>query len=262
MRSPERYMKEIGHSPYRPDQPNGWPDTKAEWLSPELLIRRLTFARRFSELNHKPKELDFEALVQKNFDNAEEVFEMSMRNWHKAGGKCPNASAIPFSVDVIIMIIKRRQFITGLSSLSLLGSPFQCACRRVSAKRNLIVIMLRGGMDGLTAVPVKDSRLSNARPDISVDETLPLTSDFQLHPRLRHFHELWQKGQAAVVHATNIPYTNRSHFEGQDVMQSGGHVPYGDNTGWLGRGLSEANLDGVASIFANATIAARQYCAR
>ena len=78
MRSPERYMKEIGHSPYRPDQPNGWPDTKAEWLSPELLIRRLTFARRFSERHHKPKDLDFEALVQKNFDNAEEVFEISM----------------------------------------------------------------------------------------------------------------------------------------------------------------------------------------
>ena len=144
------------------------------------------------------------------------------------------------------MMIKRRQFITGLSSLSLLGSPLFNARAEGLAKRNLVVIMLRGGMDGLTAVPVKDSRLSNARPDISVDETLPLTSDFQLHPRLRHFHELWQKGQAAVVHATNIPYTNRSHFEGQDVMQSGGHVPYGDNTGWLGRGLSEANLDGVA----------------
>ena len=144
------------------------------------------------------------------------------------------------------MMVQRRQFITGLSSLSLLGSPLFNARAEGLAKRNLVVIMLRGGMDGLTAVPVKDSRLSNARPDISVDETLPLTSDFQLHPRLRHFHELWQKGQAAVVHATNIPYTNRSHFEGQDVMQSGGHVPYGDKTGWLGRGLSEANLDGVA----------------
>ena len=53
-------------------------DTKAEWLSPELLIRRLTFAKRFSERHHQPKDLDFEALVQKNFDNAEEVFEMSM----------------------------------------------------------------------------------------------------------------------------------------------------------------------------------------
>jgi len=73
MRSPERYMKEIGHNPYRPDQPNGWPDTKLEWLSPELLIRRLTFARRFSSGVHQPQELDFDAMVEKNFDNVEEV---------------------------------------------------------------------------------------------------------------------------------------------------------------------------------------------
>lgn len=77
MRSPERYMEEIGHNPYRPDQPNGWPDTKAEWLSPELLIRRLTFAKRFSEGRHKPQDLDFEALVRKNFDNADEVLQAS-----------------------------------------------------------------------------------------------------------------------------------------------------------------------------------------
>ncbi|MGC6517863.1 MAG: DUF1800 family protein [Candidatus Puniceispirillaceae bacterium] len=73
VRMPEKYLKEIGHNPYRPDQPNGWPDTKLEWLSPELLIRRMTFARRFSESRHKPKELDFEAMVEKNFDNADEV---------------------------------------------------------------------------------------------------------------------------------------------------------------------------------------------
>ena len=73
MRSPERYMKEIGHNPYRPDQPNGWPDAKLEWLSPELLIRRLTFARRFSSGVHQPQELDFDAMVEKNFDNVEEV---------------------------------------------------------------------------------------------------------------------------------------------------------------------------------------------
>ena len=144
------------------------------------------------------------------------------------------------------MMMKRRDFITSLSSLSLLGSPLFNARAEGLQKRNLVIIMLRGGMDGLTAVPVTDSQLQKARPDIAVDEALTLSSDFQLHPQLRHFHKLWQAGKAAVVHATNIPYTNRSHFEGQDVMQSGGHVPYGDATGWLGRGLTEAKLDGVA----------------
>lgn len=144
------------------------------------------------------------------------------------------------------MSIKRRSFIAGLSSLSLLGSPLFNARAEGLAKRNLVVIMLRGGMDGLTAVPVRDATLQKARPDIMVDQALNLTSDFQLHPQLRQFHELWEKGQASVVHATNIPYTNRSHFEGQDVMQSGGHVPYSDKTGWLGRGLKAAQLEGVA----------------
>ena len=73
MRSPERYMTEIGHNPYRPEQPNGFPDTKSEWLSPELLIRRLTFARRFASRPYKPDNLDFDAMVEKNFDNVDEI---------------------------------------------------------------------------------------------------------------------------------------------------------------------------------------------
>ena len=144
------------------------------------------------------------------------------------------------------MTIARREFIGGLSTLSLLGSPLFHARAERLKKRNLIVIMLRGAMDGLTAVPVRDPLLEKARPDIMVQGSLELNADFSLHPRLKRFYELWQQGKATVVHATNIPYTNRSHFEGQDVMQSGGHVPYGDATGWLGRGLSTAQLDGVA----------------
>ena len=73
LRAPQKYMREIGHEPYRPDQPNGWPDTKLEWLSPELLIRRLTFAKRFSEGVHQPQDLDHQRMIAKNFDNAEEV---------------------------------------------------------------------------------------------------------------------------------------------------------------------------------------------
>ena len=45
---PKSIMYGLGHHPYRPSQPNGWPDTEAEWLSPELLIRRLAMARRIS----------------------------------------------------------------------------------------------------------------------------------------------------------------------------------------------------------------------
>ena len=144
------------------------------------------------------------------------------------------------------MTITRRDFMLGASSLTLLGAPYFNARAEQMAKRNLIVIMLRGGMDGLTAVPPKDKILTSERPDIEVGGTLPLTSDFDLHPSLTGFHDLWRAGKASVVHATSIPYTQRSHFDGQDVMQSGGLTPYAEKTGWLGRGIAAAGLSGLA----------------
>ena len=143
-------------------------------------------------------------------------------------------------------MINRRHFMAGASSLTLMGSPLFNAVAETKAKRNLVIIMLRGAMDGLTAVPSKDPILKNERPDIEVQGVLKLTSDFDLHPKLQTFHKLWQKGQAGVVHATSIPYRDRSHFDGQDLMQSGGLVPYKEKTGWLGRGITAAGLDGVA----------------
>ena len=99
------------------------------------------------------------------------------------------------------MTITRREFIAGVGSITLLASPVFNARAAALNKRNLVIIMLRGGMDGLTAVPPRDRILSNARPDILVKETLKLTSDFDLHPRLETFHELWTAGHAGIVHA-------------------------------------------------------------
>ena len=143
-------------------------------------------------------------------------------------------------------MITRRDFIAGTSSLTLLGSPLFNARAAKLDKRNLVIIMLRGGMDGLTAVPVRDGLLDKARPDIQVEGLLSLTSDFSLHPKLKYFHKLWQQKRASIVHATNIPYQLRSHFDGQDLMESGGHVPYKERTGWLGRGINAAELQGLA----------------
>ena len=52
------------------------------------------------------------------------------------------------------------------------------------------------------------------------------------------------KIQASIVHATSIPYKQRSHFEGQNLMESGGRVPYQEKTGWVGRAMKLANLQG------------------
>ena len=144
------------------------------------------------------------------------------------------------------MTFNRRQFILGSTTLTMLGSPLFSARASGLNKRNLIVVILRGGLDGLAAVPPKDRLLQKARPDISSKSVIKLTSDFSLHPELKTFHKLWKDNQAAVVHATNIPYTDRSHFEGQDVMETGSTSPYASDTGWLGRGMESAELAGLA----------------
>ena len=144
------------------------------------------------------------------------------------------------------MTMNRREFITVCGSLTLVGSPLFNARAAGISKRNLVIIMLRGGMDGLTAVQPRDKAMERARPDILVQEAKKLTSDFNLHPRLETFYECWKEGTASVFHATSIPYTGRSHFDGQNLMETGAHVAYSEKTGWLGRGMDAAELQGLA----------------
>jgi len=143
----------------------------------------------------------------------------------------------------------RRSFLKGgLATLFFSGLPFP-GLAESKRKKNIIVIMLRGGMDGLTAIPViSDPSLNKMRKNIIIDDVLKLNSDFALHPKLKTFHDLFQQKKAAFVHATSIPYTGRSHFEGQDLMETGSLTPYASKTGWLGRGLNLTNnkIDGLA----------------
>ena len=144
------------------------------------------------------------------------------------------------------MKISRRDFLktTALTSLYFagFGSP---TFADSGPKKNLVVIMLRGGMDGLCALPIKgDKNFEKLRSKINLDRTLQLTSDFDLHPALEIFKQLWDQNLGAAVHATNIPYTGRSHFDGQNLMETGGKIPYQEKTGWLGRGMNIAGLTG------------------
>ena len=111
-------------------------------------------------------------------------------------------------------------------------------------KKNIVIISLRGGMDGLTAVPVNDSLIGKYRSDLVLKNKLKLNSDFSLHPKLQTLHNLWSQNLASVVHATNIPYTGRSHFDGQNIMETGALKAYVEKTGWLGRGMKSAGLYG------------------
>ena len=141
------------------------------------------------------------------------------------------------------MKISWRNFLKGsATTLFLAGFNFPVLAS-TSKKKNLVVIMLRGGMDGLCAVPIiGDKNFEKRRKQLILDDTIKLNSDFSLHPVLDNFHDLWKESKGAIVHATNIPYTERSHFDGQNLMESGGKVPYKVKTGWLGRGMKVAGL--------------------
>ena len=143
------------------------------------------------------------------------------------------------------MKINRRDFLKTTAMTSLYFAGFGLPTFASQNKKNLVVIMLQGGMDGLCAVPVKDDKnFQKLRSKINLDKTLALTSDFDLHPALENFKSLWDQNNASVFHATSIPYKERSHFEGQNLMMTGGRVPYKHKTGWLGRGMKLAGLKG------------------
>jgi uncharacterized protein (DUF1501 family) len=143
------------------------------------------------------------------------------------------------------MKISRRDFLKGTATSLFLAGFNLPAFATSSRKKNLVVIMLRGGMDGLCAVPViGDKNFEKRRKNILIENTIKLNSDFALHPKLIGFNKCWNENTGSIVHATSIPYKQRSHFEGQNLMESGGKVPYQEKTGWVGRAMKLANLQG------------------
>jgi uncharacterized protein (DUF1501 family) len=142
--------------------------------------------------------------------------------------------------------LTRRNFLIGATaSLTFAGWPSLGKASRDSG--NIIVVLLEGGMDGLAAVPpTGDKQLNNQRDTLISNNPIRVDNFFSVHGSLSYFAELVLKGEASIVHATSLPYVKRSHFEGQNVMESGNLTPFADTTGWLGRALDEANLNGRA----------------
>ena len=113
-----------------------------------------------------------------------------------------------------------------------------------------VFIVLRGGMDGLTAAPViGDPAFSEARGALGQFSVppLPLQGPFSLHPLLPQLHGMYGRGEAAVLHAVGLPYRERSHFDAQQVLESGGTRPHELTTGWLGRALA-GDVGGVGGV--------------
>jgi uncharacterized protein (DUF1501 family) len=125
----------------------------------------------------------------------------------------------------------------------------------------MLVIVLRGALDGLGAVaPVGDPDWIGLRGDRALvldgrTPALPLDSFFALNPAMPNLHRLYKAGQAAIVHATATPYRERSHFDGQDVLESGLAKPGAVDTGWLNRALASLASGGRVDPGSNRALA-------
>jgi len=105
-------------------------------------------------------------------------------------------------------------------------------------------------MDGLAAVPATgDPAWSALRPELMPETAGPkLDEYFSLHPSLVHLHEAHLRGELITVHAVASTYRERSHFDAQNLLETGGLTPYALDTGWLGRALALGSGQALAVV--------------
>ncbi len=128
----------------------------------------------------------------------------------------------------------------GLATVTFPASAFGQSAR---TNRRLVLIILRGGLDGLAAVPaIGDPQFETAREGLALPRggdqaPLPLDATFGLHPSLSGLHGLYQAGELLAIHACGTGYQNRSHFDAQNAFEIGLRTPFARNDGWLNAAL-------------------------
>ncbi len=141
------------------------------------------------------------------------------------------------------MPLSRREFMLRGGMLVLgagvLGRP-TLALAQAPTDQRLFVVLLRGALDGLAAVvPYGDRSYGDARGDLVLPEKALIHLDdlFAMNAALAPLADLYHQRQLLALHATATPYRSRSHFDGQDVLDSGASEPHSLASGWLNRAL-------------------------
>ncbi|WP_294190300.1 DUF1501 domain-containing protein [uncultured Sphingomonas sp.] len=136
-------------------------------------------------------------------------------------------------------MIARRQFLSmaTLGAGALFVAP-GLALATVPTERRFVFIIQRGAADGLDILrPVGDPAFAALRETLIGDDGAGVKLDgmFTLHPGLSEIAAMYARGQALFVHAVASPYRDRSHFDGQNVLETGGTQPYAVRDGWMNR---------------------------
>ena len=139
--------------------------------------------------------------------------------------------------------LSRRALLVGGGAMFAWAYRPKLASAAGARDPRFIVIVLRGALDGLaTVAPVADPSYERLHGQIALSLTgehpaVALDGFFALHPALPVFARLYKQGNAAVVHAAATSYRERSHFDGQDVLESGYAGPGTVQSGWLNRAI-------------------------
>jgi uncharacterized protein (DUF1501 family) len=164
--------------------------------------------------------------------------------------------------------ISRRRFLEAslfAGASSVMAS--RLAFANAPTDSRFVFVLLRGALDGLAAVPpVGDPDYASLRGQIALPRSgegaaLALDGTFGLHPSLKFLHDSYAARELTVLHAVASPYRERSHFDGQNVLESGGLRPHDLQSGWINRALAaipagRAREGGVA-LGANVPLAMR-----
>jgi uncharacterized protein (DUF1501 family) len=135
-------------------------------------------------------------------------------------------------------------------ALAVWDAPIRFAFANTPGDRRFVVVILRGALDGLAAVPpYGDPDYASVRGKLALDakgETgvHDLDGFFGLNPALANMKAMYDAKEAVFFHNICSPYRDRSHFEGQNCLETGGASPHAQSDGWLNRALAPMGLDG------------------
>jgi uncharacterized protein (DUF1501 family) len=154
------------------------------------------------------------------------------------------------------MLLDRRQILAaGVASLFV---P-QMAFARAETDRRLVFVIQRGAADGLaTLAPTGDPAYGGLRGDLAADlaDQPKLGGMFALHPALAQVGQMFAARQALFAHAVASPYRDRSHFDAQNVLETGGSQPYDRQDGWMNRLLGLLPAGNARALAISATVPA------
>jgi uncharacterized protein (DUF1501 family) len=143
------------------------------------------------------------------------------------------------------MDIARRRFLFSTGALAASSVLPSVLFAQTGGSARLVVVILRGALDGLAAVPpYADPDYAGLHRELAIaapgaaDGALALDNTFGLHPSLGFLHERYLAGELVVFQAVASPYRDRSHFDGQNVLENGLTKPIGTADGWLNRALA------------------------